>query len=76
MFISGVPGTGKTATVQCVMRDLLKDEQLKSFKNKVKMMEINGLKLSDPNNFYSHFHYVSIFDSVYSTSAYLTKFLN
>ena len=59
MFIGGVPGTGKTATVQCVMRNLFLDEELTSMKKHVKMIEINGLKLSDPNQFYSHFYYVS-----------------
>ena len=60
MFIAGVPGTGKTATVQFVMRNLLEDPSLKPIKNKIKMIEINGLKLSDPNQFYSHFYYVSV----------------
>lgn len=57
MFISGVPGTGKTATVQRVFHDIPEDDEIKMMKN-IRMFEINGLKMSDPNQFYSHFHFV------------------
>lgn len=61
MFIAGVPGTGKTATVHSVLRDILIDTDIHPIKNKIKEIEINGLKLTDPNQFYSHFCYVSVF---------------
>ncbi|XP_072919103.1 origin recognition complex subunit 1 [Hemitrygon akajei] len=51
MYISGVPGTGKTATVHEVMRCLqqaVKQENLPSFQ----FIEINGMKLTDPHQCY------------------------
>lgn len=51
MYISGVPGTGKTATFYEVLKALNKTDGLPSFK----FIEINGLKIGDPNQFYSQF---------------------
>ncbi|XP_057333288.1 origin recognition complex subunit 1 [Microplitis mediator] len=51
MYISGVPGTGKTATVNEVIRCLRKlthDDRLPPFK----CVEINGMKLSEPRQAY------------------------
>ncbi|XP_078075528.1 origin recognition complex subunit 1 [Mustelus asterias] len=51
MYISGVPGTGKTATVHEVMRCLqhaAKQDDLPSFQ----FVEINGMKLTDPHQCY------------------------
>ncbi|XP_038650173.1 origin recognition complex subunit 1 [Scyliorhinus canicula] len=51
MYISGVPGTGKTATVHEVMRCLqhaAKQDNLPSFQ----FIEINGMKLTDPHQCY------------------------
>ncbi|XP_055497725.1 origin recognition complex subunit 1 isoform X4 [Leucoraja erinacea] len=51
MYISGVPGTGKTATVHEVMRCLqhaANEENLPSFQ----YIEINGMKLTDPHQCY------------------------
>ncbi|XP_060685814.1 origin recognition complex subunit 1 isoform X1 [Hemiscyllium ocellatum] len=51
MYISGVPGTGKTATVHEVMRCLqyaAKEDDLPSFR----FIEINGMKLTDPHQSY------------------------
>jgi origin recognition complex subunit 1 len=48
MYISGVPGTGKTATVRQVMRALnadFEDGELPRFK----FIEVNGMKLTDPH---------------------------
>ncbi|KAG8535537.1 hypothetical protein GDO81_028324 [Engystomops pustulosus] len=48
MYISGVPGTGKTATVHEVIRSLqtaVEDEDLPSFH----FIEVNGMKLTDPH---------------------------
>uniref|UniRef100_A0A8B9IXG7 Origin recognition complex subunit 1 n=1 Tax=Amazona collaria TaxID=241587 RepID=A0A8B9IXG7_9PSIT len=51
MYISGVPGTGKTATVREVMRCLqqaAEKDELPSFH----FLEINGMKLTDPHQAY------------------------
>ncbi|KAE8610209.1 hypothetical protein XENTR_v10012047 [Xenopus tropicalis] len=51
MYISGVPGTGKTATVHEVIRSLqesAEEEELPSFQ----YIEINGMKLTDPHQAY------------------------
>ncbi|XP_069837715.1 origin recognition complex subunit 1 [Dendropsophus ebraccatus] len=51
MYISGVPGTGKTATVHEVIRSLqaaIEDDELPSFQ----FIEINGMKLTDPHQAY------------------------
>ncbi|XP_053104041.1 origin recognition complex subunit 1 [Hemicordylus capensis] len=51
MYISGVPGTGKTATVHEVIRCLQKaaeNNELPSFQ----FIEINGMKLTDPHQAY------------------------
>ncbi|XP_005151186.2 origin recognition complex subunit 1 [Melopsittacus undulatus] len=51
MYISGVPGTGKTATVREVMRSLqqaAENDELPSFH----FLEINGMKLTDPHQAY------------------------
>jgi len=56
MYISGVPGTGKTATVHQVisfLRDDYKCGDLPYFK----FIEINGMRLTDP-----HQAYVQILD--------------
>ncbi|KAM9324696.1 origin recognition complex subunit 1 [Gastrophryne carolinensis] len=48
MYISGVPGTGKTATVHEVIRSLqtaAEEDELPSFQ----FIEINGMKLTDPH---------------------------
>ncbi|NWX49199.1 ORC1 protein, partial [Steatornis caripensis] len=51
MYISGVPGTGKTATVHEVIRSLqqaAENDDLPSFQ----FVEINGMKLTDPHQAY------------------------
>ncbi|XP_018407964.1 PREDICTED: origin recognition complex subunit 1 [Nanorana parkeri] len=51
MYISGVPGTGKTATVHEVIRNLQQaadEDELPSFQ----YIEINGMKLTDPHQAY------------------------
>ncbi|KAG1382944.1 hypothetical protein G6F61_001802 [Rhizopus arrhizus] len=52
IYISGVPGTGKTATVHEVIRHLqqqAEEENIPYFD----FAEINGMKLTDPNQAYS-----------------------
>ena len=52
MYISGVPGTGKTATVHEVIRCLKEaDDELSEFT----FVEINGMKLTEPAQTYSAF---------------------
>ncbi|KAJ3281121.1 Origin recognition complex, subunit 1 [Rhizoclosmatium sp. JEL0117] len=51
IYISGVPGTGKTATVRQVIKTLqsqISDGSIPEFK----YVEINGMKLTDPNQAY------------------------
>ncbi|KND04967.1 origin recognition complex subunit 1 [Spizellomyces punctatus DAOM BR117] len=52
VYISGVPGTGKTATVHRVMRALseaAEQEEIPPFQ----FVEINGMKLTEPSQSYS-----------------------
>lgn len=66
MYISGVPGTGKTATVLEAIRALKAISEKKTKGRKVigskssvpkfRFIEVNGLKLSDPYQAYSLIH--------------------
>lgn len=58
MYISGVPGTGKTATLYEVKRKLEADPDLPRFK----FIEINALKLGEPSKFTAHFLLASVCD--------------
>ncbi|KAG8963633.1 Origin recognition complex, subunit 1 [Tulasnella sp. 425] len=51
IYISGVPGTGKTATVHAVVRELQK-MATNNETNPFTYVEINGLRLSDPSAAY------------------------
>ena len=52
MYISGVPGTGKTATVHEVLRSIQEaEDDLPEFT----FVEINGMKLTEPAQAYSAF---------------------
>ena len=51
MYISGVPGTGKTATVHEVIRSLQRAsdaDDIPAFN----FIEINGMKMTDPHQAY------------------------
>ncbi|KAI8095958.1 P-loop containing nucleoside triphosphate hydrolase protein [Thamnidium elegans] len=52
VYISGVPGTGKTATVLEVIRHLQQQAENGTIPN-FDFVEINGMKLTDPNQAYS-----------------------
>ncbi|KAI9486029.1 MAG: P-loop containing nucleoside triphosphate hydrolase protein [Benjaminiella poitrasii] len=52
VYISGVPGTGKTATVLEVIRYLQHQAEEKAIPD-FDFVEINGMKLTDPNQAYS-----------------------
>lgn len=63
MYISGVPGTGKTATVHEVIHCLqqaAENDDLPSFQ----FVEINGMKLTDPHQAYVQILEVSKASSV------------
>ncbi|KAI5477041.1 origin recognition complex subunit 1 [Pseudohyphozyma bogoriensis] len=45
LYIHGVPGTGKTASLHSVVRELQQDEDMDPFQ----FVEINGMKISEPN---------------------------
>lgn len=55
MYISGVPGTGKTATVTEVIRCLKKQEKLEEIP-KFDFIEINGMRLTEPRQAYVHIY--------------------
>ncbi|KAF7424044.1 Origin recognition complex, subunit 1 [Pleurotus ostreatus] len=52
IYISGVPGTGKTATVHAVVRELKRQAE-QNETNPFTYVEINGLRLSEPAAAYS-----------------------
>ena len=52
MYISGVPGTGKTATVHEVIREL-EDAAVQGILPQFRFLELNGMKLTDPSQTYS-----------------------
>lgn len=57
MYISGVPGTGKTTTLYEVKRTLEANRRhLPAFK----WVEINGVRLGDPKQFYPQLHMVNM----------------
>lgn len=51
MYISGVPGTGKTATVHEVIRSLQQAAELDEIPA-FRFIEINGMKMTDPHQAY------------------------
>ncbi|XP_073995190.1 origin recognition complex subunit 1-like isoform X2 [Rhodnius prolixus] len=51
MYISGVPGTGKTATVHAVVKSLQQDSQHKKIPS-FDFVEVNGLRLTEPRQSY------------------------
>lgn len=51
MYISGVPGTGKTATVHAVVKSLQQDSQQKVIPS-FDFVEVNGLRLTEPRQSY------------------------
>lgn len=68
MYVSGVPGTGKTATVHEVMRCLQHAadvDQIPSFS----FVEINGMKMTDPHQAYVQILQVSWFQGAAGKSA-------
>ncbi|KAI5064911.1 hypothetical protein GOP47_0019606 [Adiantum capillus-veneris] len=55
LYISGVPGTGKTATVMEVMQKLKKSYEEKNLQP-YRFVEINGLRLTYPEHLYTVLH--------------------
>jgi len=51
MYISGVPGTGKTATVHEVIRSLQQSSEQDEIPH-FRFIEINGMKMTDPHQAY------------------------
>ena len=54
MYISGVPGTGKTATVHEVIAELAEEARTGAVPN-FQYIELNGMKLTEPNQAYAAF---------------------
>ncbi|GBM03395.1 Origin recognition complex subunit 1, partial [Araneus ventricosus] len=64
MYISGVPGTGKTATVHEVMRNLEKEKnngEIPCFT----FVEVNGMWMTDPYKCYVHIFKVNYMHSLF-----------
>ncbi|XP_053207653.1 origin recognition complex subunit 1-like [Panonychus citri] len=58
LYLAGVPGTGKTATVRGVRRSIEENAtKLKIKKKSLLFIEVNGLKLTDPYQVYSQVYY-------------------
>ncbi|KAK2722828.1 hypothetical protein QYM36_003128 [Artemia franciscana] len=73
MYISGVPGTGKTATVHEVVRNLSKAREEGDLSN-FKFVEVNGMRVTTP-----HQVYVQIWEGITGvrlTSAQALQMLN
>ena len=58
MYISGVPGTGKTATVHEVIRSLQREADQGDLPQ-FQFVEVNGMKLTEPSQAYVTFLKVS-----------------
>ena len=54
MYISGVPGTGKTATVHEVIKTLQSDVEQGDLSD-FDFVEVNGMKLTEPSQAYVTF---------------------
>lgn len=54
MYISGVPGTGKTATVHQVVSNLT-EEYASGYLPAFQFIELNGMKLTEPSQVYAQF---------------------
>ncbi|XP_039759498.1 origin recognition complex subunit 1 [Pararge aegeria] len=48
MYISGVPGTGKTATVNSALKVLKEEQELPEFQ----LVEVNGMRIAEPRQAY------------------------
>lgn len=62
MYISGIPGTGKTASVQAVlstMHKLVADSGLESQIPTFQVIYVNGMRVSDPKQVYVEIYEVS-----------------
>ncbi|GFE55462.1 origin recognition complex subunit [Babesia ovis] len=51
LYVSGVPGTGKTATINMIVQELLA-KKLAAKLPWFNLVEVNGVNLVDPNDFY------------------------
>ncbi|GIX64763.1 origin recognition complex subunit 1, putative [Babesia caballi] len=51
LYVCGVPGTGKTATVNMIVREL-SEKKMSAKLPWFDLVEINGVQLMDPNEFY------------------------
>ncbi|ORM41291.1 Origin recognition complex subunit 1 [Babesia sp. Xinjiang] len=70
LYVSGVPGTGKSATINMIVREL-SEKKLSAKLPWFHLIEINGVNLMDPNDFYRCL-YTKLFNkpSPYHVTAY------
>lgn len=66
LYISGMPGTGKTACVTTIINKLRRESKLKIVQG-FKVLELNGMKITNPNSVFKQI-YDNIFDDGRSTS--------
>lgn len=64
MYISGVPGTGKTATVNSALRILKEEQELPEFQ----LVEVNGMRIAEPRQAYVQIYKQLTGQSVRGTS--------
>lgn len=62
MYISGVPGTGKTATVCSALKILKEEDDLPDFQ----LVEVNGMRIAEPRQ-----AYVQIYKQLTGNLSYL-----
>ena len=60
LYVAGVPGTGKTATLHEVMRQMRAQMEAKALAGSFRYVEINALRLASPQHAYVHLYRVSI----------------
>jgi len=73
MYISGVPGTGKTATVHQVI-SFLREEYDSGDLPYFKFIEINGMRLTDPHQAYVQILEVTVLRCPYIAICSLLKY--
>lgn len=75
MYISGVPGTGKTATVTAVVKSMTGcvDEDGSGVIPPFKFVAVNGMQVSQPHQIYPQIHEVSCPMSIMASLGCVSK---
>lgn len=70
MYISGVPGTGKTATVTAVINSLLEKKKIPKFE----YVSINGMRLTEPRQSYVEVDFIVICINYHILKLFICRF--